>query len=381
MLANAVDNPPAVVITPATVEAQFEFALRLIDNDQAAAAIPNLEFLYNQTKAPRIHLEWARALLFAGRLAESRKLFVEIYNANPPPAVKATILRFIEQIDHKAGNLRIGVSATKTSNPLGQPSEVQLYFFGNPFTLQLNPKDKNLLGVVFNASYDKAFSNGLDIRANTSFREMPKHPDANQFFGDVSVGKQIKGLPLEVRVGGQIEQMTNQSFRLPYVELGYRKAFSQRLDIQPRLQVGYYDFVAGQGLSGMNFRLNVPVSYMFDPAKVISVGPRIEMRDAKFGEQRYINAGFYAEAVATVKRVTIDATVYPYTTQFLQTDPFWGQRRSDKALYAGVAISSDRVRLNGLLPTLNPFCALNSSNIGFYKINNCGFNVGVRKIF
>jgi len=340
-----------------------------------------LERLYRGTKAPRIHLEWARALLFAGKLKESREIFVEIYKSNPPPAVKATILRFIDQIDRKMGKLNIGVAATKTSNPLGQPTEVQLYFLGNPFTLQLDPKDKNLWGVILNASYERVFSSGFDVRASTSFREMPKHPGANQLFGDISVGKQVQGVPLEVRAGVQFEQMTNQSFRLPYVELGYRKAFNQRLDIQPRVQVGYYDFLAGSGLSGVNVRLSAPVSYMFDPAKVISIGPRVEVRAAKFGEQRYVNVGVYAEAVLNIKRITIDTTVYPYTTQFWRTDPFWGQRRSDKALYMGTAISSDRVRVKGLLPTLNPFCALNGSNISFYKVNNCGVNLGVRRIF
>ncbi|NDJ15043.1 MAG: DUF560 domain-containing protein [Acidobacteriia bacterium] len=142
-----------------------------------------------------------------------------------------------------------------------------------------------------------------------------------------------------------------------------------------------YHFLAGSGLSGINYRLSAPATYTFNPAMALSIGPRVEFRDASFAEQRYINAGLDFEAALNFKRVTVAATVYPYRTQFWSTDPFWGKRRSDKALYVGAVISSDRVRVKGLLPTLNPFCALNGSNISYYRVNNCGFNIGVRKIF
>ncbi len=301
--------------------------------------------------------------------------------ADPPAAVKVTILKFIDQIDRKQGRLSFGVSATKASNPLSQPSEVQLYFLGNPFTLQLSEKDKNLWGVSFSAGYERVFARSYDVRANIAFREMPNHPDVNNFAGDVSVGKQIAGKPLEVRLGTQFMQMANRSYRLPYVEVGYRKVITDRLDVQPRMQLGYYHFLAGSGLSGMNFRLSAPITYTLNPVMTLAIVPRIEFRDASFAEQRYINAGVDFEAELNFKRVTVAATVYPYTTQFWRTDPFWGQRRSDKAIYVGGVISSDRVRVKGLLPTLNPFCSLNSSNISYYRVNNCGFNVGVRKIF
>ena len=376
-----VDAPPPPVVAQAAIEVQFEAALRLIDTGQAAAAVPILERLYTQTKAPRVHLEWARALLFAGRLSESRSLFIAIYKTDPPAAVKATILRFIDQIDHRRGKLSLGVSAIKTSNPLGQPSEVQLYFLGNPFTLQLGSKDRNLWGIVTSAGYERSFETGFDIRANAVFREMPKHSDTSQLVSDVSIGKKLRSGSFDIRVGGQFEQMTNQSYRLPYAELGYRRSINERFEIQPRLQIGYYDFAQGRGLSGINLRLSAPMTYMLTPAKVLAVGPRIEVRDAKLGEQRYLNVGIYAESVLSFKFVTVDTSIYPYTTQFGHTDPFWGDRRADKALYVGTVISSDRIRIKGVLPTLNPFCAFNGSNIAFYRVNNCGFNIGARKIF
>ena len=375
------DVAQVVAASPAEIDGQFRTALRLIDIGQAAVAIPLLENLYRQTKAIRIRLELARALWFAGRSSDSRALFVEIYKSDPPPAVKVTILKFIDQIDRKQGKFSFGVSATKASNPLSQPAEVQLYFLGSPFTLQLDQQDTNLLGVIFSANYERAFAQGYDVRASISFREMPKHPNANMLVGDISVGKQFVGKPLEVRLGTQFEQMANRSYRLPYVEVGYRKVIANKLDIQPRLQVGYFKFLAGSGLSGMNYQLSAPFTYTLNPAMALSIGPKLEFRDASFAEQRYINAGVDFEAALNFKQFTVATTVYPYRTQFWGTDPFWGQKRSDKALYLGAVVSSDRVRVKGFLPTLNPFCSLNGSNIAYYRVNNCGFNFGARKIF
>jgi hypothetical protein len=377
----AVQSAEVSSITPAQIDASFIDALRLIDIGQAAVAVPILEGLYHQTKAIRIRLELARALAFSGRISEARALFIEIYKTNPPPAVKATILRFVDQIDLKRGKLNLGISVTKASNPLGQPAEVQLYFLGNPITLQLSQKDSDLWGLIFSGGYERTFTNGLDVRANASFQKMPNHPDVNMLVGDVSVGKQLADKPFELRVGAQFKQMNNQSYKMPYGEIGYHKAFTQRLEIHPRLQVGYYDFIAGSGLSGMNLRAATPVTYMFNPAMAVSIGPRIEVRDAHLPEQRYANAGLSVDAVMNFKQVNINTTIYPYITQFWRTDPFWGQKRFDKAVYVGTVISSDHVRIRGFLPTLNPFCSFNGSNIAFYRVKNCGFNIGVRKIF
>lgn len=145
--------------------------------------------------------------------------------------------------------------------------------------------------------------------------------------------------------------------------------------------MGYYDFAAGKGLSGINLRVAVPVTYMFNPAMIVSVGPRVEVRDAALPEQRYANAGINIEAALNLKRVSVDTTFYPYITNFWHTDPFWGQKRSDRSVYIGTVISSDKIRVRGLLPTINPFCSFNGSNVAFYRIRNCGFNIGARKIF
>ena len=334
-----------------------------------------------ETASNRIRLELARALSFSGQFSEARRLFVLIYKEGPPPAVKLTILRFIDQIDLRRGKFTFSASATKISNPLSQPDAVQVFSLGTPFTIQLNQEDRNLSGIVLNASYERIFNNGYSIRAIASHREMPKHPNADLTNGDFSVGKQIANKPLELRAGFQFQHMANQSSNMLYAEIGYRKELAPAIDVQPRLQVGYHTFQGGAGLSGMSYRAHVPVTYSPQPTLGLSVGPRIEFRDAAFAEQRFVSAGLALDAAYTANDFAISATVFPYTTQLHATDPFWGKRRSDKALFVGAVLSSDHLRVGGFIPTVSPYCGFNSSNITYYKVNNCGISFGARKIF
>lgn len=370
-----------VVTSPAEIDSQFQWALRLIDSGQARIAVPILQDLYKKTASKRIGLELARSLSFSGQDKEARRLFVAIYKENPPHAVKLTILRFIDQIDRRRGKFTFSASATKMSNPLNQPDAVQVFFLGTPFTIQLNQEDRNLSGIVLNASYERIFSNGYSIRAVASHREMPRHPNADLTSGDFSVGKQIADIPLEVRAGFQFHQMENQSSNMPYAEIGYRKELAPALDVQPRLQVGYHNFQGGAGLSGMSYRAHIPVTYSPRPTLGFSIGPRIEFRDTAFAEQRFVSAGVGLDAVYTGKHFAVSATAFPYTTQFWAIDPFWGKRRSDKALYVGGVLSSDHLRVGGFIPTVSPYCGFNSSNITYYQVNNCGISFGARKIF
>jgi hypothetical protein len=374
-------NAQVIVTSPAEIDSQFQSALRLIDIGQAQLAVPILQELSKKTTSNRIRLELARALSFSGQYKEARRLFVLIYKEGPPPAVKLTILRFIDQIDLRRGKFTFSASAAKMSNPLNQPDAVQVFFLGTPFTIQLNQEDRNLSGIVLNAGYERIFGNGYSIRAITSHREMPKHPNADLTSGDFSVGKQITNKPLEVRAGFQFQHMTNQSSNMPYVEIGYRKELAPEIDVQPRLQVGYHSFQGGAGLSGMSYRVHAPVTYSPKPTLGVSIGPRIEFRDTAFAEQRFVSAGLALDAAYTANDFAISATVFPYTTQFQATDPFWGKRRSDKALFVGDVLSSDHLRVGGFIPTVSPYCGFNSSNITYYKVNNCGISFAARKIF
>src|SRR5262249_53863968 len=141
----------------ASTNIEFQKAIYLIENGYPLDAAIILERLFQETGAPRIRLELARALMRSGQLDQARKLFVEAYEANPPIQVKATIARFIDQIDHIRGKFAFGISAAHLTNPLAQPS---LFSFNwNGFALQsnVNPKQQNVWGAIYFGSYEKTF--------------------------------------------------------------------------------------------------------------------------------------------------------------------------------------------------------------------------------
>ena len=69
----------AVVREPALVQKEFEEARGMMGYSPEAAAAKFGE-LYQETKAPRIQLEWARSLYLAGRLAEAKEQFIDVIN-------------------------------------------------------------------------------------------------------------------------------------------------------------------------------------------------------------------------------------------------------------------------------------------------------------
>ncbi len=69
----------AVAREPALVQKEFEAAISMMGYNPEAAAAAFGE-LYQETKAPRIQLEWARSLYLAGRLAEAKEQFIDVIN-------------------------------------------------------------------------------------------------------------------------------------------------------------------------------------------------------------------------------------------------------------------------------------------------------------
>src|SRR5262249_48295975 len=161
--------------------------------------------------------ELARALMRSGQLDQARKLFVEAYEANPPIQVKATIARFIDQIDHIIGKTTFGISAVNLTNPLGQPSLFSFNWNGFALNTIPNQNQKNVWGAMYFGSYEKTFSDGYDFRINGSFREMSAGV-GNMLNVEASAGKYFEQIPMDLRIGAQALQMVQQSFNLPYVE-------------------------------------------------------------------------------------------------------------------------------------------------------------------
>lgn len=364
----------------AEVQQRFLVALSLINEGQPDEAVALLRALYAEAPTPRIRLELARALMLSGRLEEAKALFVEAFKDNPPPAVRSTILTFLDRINKRRGRLSLSLSVSRYGNPLQQPGSYTLNFGGIDLTFEPDKTYRNLWGPTVGAQYEKEFNSGLTLAASAAYRSLPGDA-ADRLTADFSLGKRVGTTPLELKVGAVRLGQKYQSFTLPYVQATYTFSLSQRSAIQPSARVGYYFADSGRGMSGWQADLFVPYVHTPNPAKAFAVGPTILRHDVGFPEQSYTSFGLRAVATMRSEKVNVEAGLQGRLTRFDAVDPFWGDRRKEKGLFGSVMLSSDRVRIGPFIPAVGVSCDITRSTIRYYQQSSCDGLFEVRKLF
>ena len=236
------------------------------------------------------------------------------------------------------------------------------------------------MGVSYGVRYERALPAQFDVTASASYQDLFQKA-LDQTSTDLSVGKTLRSVPVQLRVGVQSFDMKGQSFRLPYASGAYRVTLAPKLALIPKLQAGYWKSRVSDGLSGTNIQFSTPMVYAFDPASSVSVGPRVELHEAGFREQSYRTVALNFDFSTRTRFLNIDLSAYPRLTDFGAVDPVWGRRRSDHGLYVAAQFSSDKFRYGGLLPQLGFYCDLNRSSVSFYSQTDCNVNGNLQKVF
>lgn len=375
------DVAPAVSIAaPAEVDSQFQSALRLIDLGQVAVAIPILQRLYDQTRAPRIRLELARALWLVGRVDEARTLFVEAFKNDPPPVVKANVLAYIDRIDRQKGKLTLSASVARYDNPLQQPGAYTLNFAGIDLTFEPDATYRQQWGVNVGGSYTNEFRSGWQLSTAANYRELPGDM-ADRLTADVSVSRQVRSMPLEIKLGATRLDQKGQSFTLPYAQAAYAFQLSSKSAMRPTVTLGYYAADAGKSGSGIQVEAFAPFVYSPLPTKFLAIGPTILKHSAGYGEQAYTSIGIRGIASFQADAVNVELGTQGTITHFDAVDPFWGVRRQDRGLYATAIISSYKLRIGPFVPAFGVTCSVTGSTVAYYQQQGCDTLFEVRKIF
>ena len=375
------DVAPAVIIAaPAEIDSQFQSALRLIDLGQVAVAIPILQRLYDQTRAPRIRLELARALWLAGRVDEARALFIEAFKNDPPPVVKANVLTFIDRIDRQRGKLTLSASVARYDNPLQQPGAYTLNFAGINLTFEPDATYRKQWGVNVGGSYAKEFRSGWALSTVANYRELPGNM-ADRLTADLSLSRQFRSTPLEIKLGATRLDQIGQSFTLPYAQAAYAFSLSNQSAIRPTVTLGYYIADAGKSGSGVQAEAFVPLVHSPLPTKFFAIGPTILKHSAGYGEQAYTSVGIRGLASIQTEKFNVELGAQGTITRFDAVDPFWGVRRKDRGLFASAMISSYKVRLGPFVPAFGVTCSVTGSTVDYYRQGGCDTLFEVRRIF
>lgn len=358
----------------------FLAALSMVETGQLQEGIALLRDLYQRAPTPRVRLELARAVYLAGDLTSARKLFVEAYDENPPPDVKANIVTFITAIDRRRGKLSVSASVARYSNPLQQPGTYSLNFGGIDLTFEPDGAYRNLWGFLGSVSYQKEMSDRLSLSASANYRELPGSL-ADRFLSDFSIQKGFDDGKYDIQIGVIRLDQPNQSFTLPYVQGGYSHSLSAKAAIQPSLKAGYYRADMGQQLSGWQLEATVPLVVLFAPSKAATIGPVLFRRDVGFPEQSYTSIGIGAAAALRWDDFNLELNLQARSAKFDATDPFWGAVRKDKGVSGSAVISSDKLQIGPLLPAVGLTCDYNESSIRYYQQKGCDFSFELRKIF
>ena len=366
---------------PAENEAIFRNGLELMEQGQPQLAVPILSKLYDETNAPRVKLELARAYFIEGNLSEARRIFIETYEQNPPPGVRAMISNMLDQIEKAEGKISIGVSATKAQNPLKMPTATNFNIGGWDLVAQSDPKKKNLLGMIYTAAYERSYNDGMDLRISTSLRSMFHSSAADFGYMDASVGKQLEVFPAEIRLGEQFFIMQGQTYNMPYFEVANKTKITSIVSMNPRLQIGYFKSKDYQGLSGGSYKASIPLEFAFAPHQIFGFGIRGERRSVLFSEQSYWSAGPFVEANMGFDALSVNASASIKKTRYDALDPFWGEARSDWSYYQALNINFDAYRFKGLIPSVGVYCDLTKSNISYFKTQDCGFLANLKRAY
>lgn len=380
LLAPPVEVAATVALSPAEIDAEFQHALRLIELGQALVAVPILKRLYDQTRAPRIRLELARALWLTDLKDEARSLFVEAFKDAPPSVVKANILGYINSIDRQKGKFTLTASVARYDNPLQQPGAYTLNFAGIDLTFEPDAAYRKQWGINLGGEYAKALQSGWHIAASAGYRELPGDL-ADRLSADFSLSRQLKTMPLEVKFGATRLNQKGQSFTLPYSQAGYLIQLSDNHAIRPTVTLGYYAADTGRPGSGVQFDAFIPYIHAPRPTSFFALGPTYLEHNAGYAEQAYASLGVRGLGTIQSDTINVELGVQGTITRFKGIDPFWGLRRIDRGLFASVVVSSYRVRVGSLVPALGLNCSVNSSTVAYYQQRGCDTQFELRKIF
>ncbi|MFP5394606.1 MAG: tetratricopeptide repeat protein [Alphaproteobacteria bacterium] len=358
---------------------QFLQAINLLEQGRAEEAAELLNVLYLESPTPRIRLELARALMLSGNLREAKRLFVEAYKNNPPPAVRANILSFIDRIDQQRGKLSVKLSVSRFGNPLNQPGNYNLNFGGIDMSYVPDSEYQNVWGTTVGAQYQKRFQSGIILLANVSYRSLPNDA-ADRFAGEVAASKQLTPL-VELRGGVVRLGQKHHSFTMPYAQVTYTKGLGSRTAVQPSVRVGYYDSEAGQSVSGWQADAFVPFVLSPNPAQAFAIGPTFLRHSVGFSEQSYSTIGLRGIAAVRLNVINAEFGLQLRTTRFDAVDPFWGKRRTEKGAFGSLVLSSDRLRIGSIQPAVGFSCDVTRSTIQYYRQGTCDALVDAKLLF
>ena len=364
----------------------FEDAIGLVNQGKYAQGADMLSSLYQRTHAPRVKLEWARALYLAEKKDEAKVLFNEILETNPPYMVKEKIHVFLDDISKSDGKFNISFGLISDSNPKNLTSASSVNIFGQQYYYNPNAKAKTETGISYNISANKAFDEqspwyfGLAINGSkfnnyqydkTSIEESVSHKifDSPRIYLKLSLEEYI--------FAGRL------LYTYPAVSLRHTYENSNGFYLWDETKVGKLNYSDYKYLNGVMTNVTTGIGKAFTPQLTIGLELGVDRMNANESPYSFLSgtvglvSNFFLPSIELKTQIK---AIKSYKN-FDAMDPIFGETRRDERSGLFATITKTDWSIHDITPSLELGFEKNDSNINIYSYNRVIANIYFRKSF
>lgn len=333
------------------------------------------------TDSPRVKLELARTLFLQGKYEEAKKLFQEVATQSDTPwRVRDNIEHFVRQIEERTGYLKFGISLVSDSNPRNLSQQREFSIGG----LRVTPTEapKKVTGLRYSAQGWKPFVDPVRVAGyfTASYVDYPNQ-DLDRLTVDAGLARNISESG-RVRGKAGIEFGTfggNRLYQFPYLGLDSVLAETQTARLTGELKAGKVTFPDFDYLDATNTSVALSARKILSQSVVASLSGRAEVSNAR--ERPYSYYGWeVGPAIDTFWMETtflIGARAIYGLRKYEETDPLFGERRSDSRARLDVTVGNKKWRWRNSYVSLVASHERAHSSIEFYSYRKSGLSIVV----
>ena len=372
-------------INHSEIEQKFIRSQQLIALKQYKQSSQILKEISEITNALRLKLEYARSLYLEKNYKESKKIFEEVYfNKETPYQVKATIAKYLKEIDNRIGYLNFNISLVSEENPGNDPGSGTYNIFGFiPLNYNSQGEDtKTIYGGLGEINAGKKLNDNLILRTNLRLRSFGKSEYSQHDRDEVNVV--LRYQPLKHHFYAEpsyyIHKKENQDYNISSGKIGFAKLY-ENFFLDYNRSFGYRDFDQNKSLNsdiwtdsltivtGEFFNSNVSLSYIKENNNA--------KNDLNSFNSDTIHLGI--EKKLFNNRFIINPSYQITKSDYDKFDGFWYQKRNDEIENLRLGICDRNLRIFGRYICLTASKINSASNINFYSYDSSNIMFTLRK--
>lgn len=348
-------------------------------------AVEIFQALYSDTKSVRVQLELARSLYVAKRLAEAKEQFILILAQPIPITVRDKVEWYLSEIQ-KRQTLKFYVGVYQDSNPGQITSERVFNIFGQTLNYQPNLPTSPEMALNLTAEVEREIpgSNGLFAQASLVTSTYPTSA-FNRQIGDTSFIKRWQDFNYkDIRIGNEFMFYGNNLlYDSPYVSTRFVFNQPNQNSFGFSAKAAILNFPNYAYLNGTQFQAQT--SYTYSVFRNWSLNAEVGADRTTAQQQAYSSYGMYAglgtQVAEDSTNLQLNLKVTLSRRNYWDTDPIWGDNRSDGGLSYAVTLTKRDLYVFGLRPEIGYVYQRNDSNIPFYSYSKGVVGIFLKNVY